>query len=785
MLREPVAPRIVYPEDGSVQPVRRLVWRPVPIAAPGERRLDALAGRRVVVLGDRGGAADGIAEALRRHGVDVVTEVPTEPGSVDGIVDLNVEQPWDSAKPDAWREPLRRTVAALKACYGEWIQETDCTRRFYVAVTSLGGSLGCGEGTIDQPLGGIWLGLAKTVPRELPNCNVKVLDLAAEERPRVAEILLDELYHWGLFEIGYRGGRRYMLVPESQEVPSPNIELGPEDTILISGGSRGIGYALARGLAEEFGCRVVVTGRSPLPHGDEPWIGLDEAEYKQYELGVLKSPAPGQTVADARRGLERIRQLRELAANFDDVRDAGLPIEYAACDFNEPAQIRALVEQIGSSLTGVVHNASVSAPTRLPGKTIDSFFATVDTKVGGFLRLFEAVSDVPLKFFCNVGSLVGRWGGMIGEIDYSSANAGLAVAGAWADERAAFPVMTVSWPTWEKLGGMIKNFDVTLNYTSALHVEEGVYRWKQELLAAPSGEAVFVGRVGKALFPVHVKAFPASTDLPNIGELYSYLHYLGEARRFQPFHSIESRSVIRPDEAPCMHDFRVGGSPALPVSLLLEYALSVGEWVQPEPPAQLLWHEVRDAEGDLRALALDGDELTIVKRGVGTRGDGEWTVGVELHVEDRKLARLEIVYRADEPEPGPEVHIAPSEEVSELVPAPPLEWKGLVYRLARWRRTGDGTMVGEVRRAEPSDLWATSFVPEAVLPSAQLENIFRVAAAIGVGNDAVHRLRLARVKRFARTGESGAAVGNAQGGNWAVLDVDGRTLLQLEGLGYD
>jgi hypothetical protein len=40
--------------------------------------------------------------------------------------------------------------------------------------------------------------------------------------------------------------------------------------------------------------------------------------------------------------------------------------------------------------------------------------------------------------------------------------------------------------------------------------------------------------VGKALSPAHVKGFPPEPgDLPNIGELYTHFHYLGEARTFQ------------------------------------------------------------------------------------------------------------------------------------------------------------------------------------------------------------------------------------------------------------
>ena len=280
-----------------------------------------------------------------------------------------------------------------------------------------------------------------------------------------------------------------------------------------------------------------------------------------------------------------------------------------------------------------------------------------------------------------------------------------------------------------------------------------------------------------------MKGFAPTPDLPSFGRLYTYFHYLGDARRFQPFHSIESESTLRPDDAPCMNDFRVAGSPALPVSVLLEYALAVGDWVQPEPPAQLRWRELRNLRVDLPALAGSG-ALTFVKRAAGGRRDAVWVVGVELAVGEAELAHMELVYSRDEPAAGPEVSIDADGEAEEVAPVPPLAWHGRVYRAAQWRQARDGTIVGQVRTAEPSDLWATTFVPEAALPGAQLENIFRAELSLQRPAAAVRRLCLRRMERFSGSRGWGPVVRSAEG-SWSVLDKDGRTALHLEGLVYE
>jgi hypothetical protein len=221
--------------------------------------------------------------------------------------------------------------------------------------------------------------------------------------------------------------------------------------------------------------------------------------------------------------------------------------------------------------------------------------------------------------------------------------------------------------------------------------------------------------------------------------------------------------------------------------VLLEYALGVGDWVQPEPPAQLHWRELRNLEVDLDALATKGGELTFVKRGTGRWNEGSWEVDVALDVEGPaplELARLQLLYSAEPPAVGSDGSLEAAEAVEALGSPPPLAWDGHVYRAAQWRRTPDGRMVGLVRTAEPSDLWATSFVPTAVLPGAQLENLFHAALAMQQPAAPARRLRILRIERFARPAPWGAVVGSARGDAWSILDEDGRTALRVEGLGY-
>ncbi|WP_380285859.1 KR domain-containing protein [Kitasatospora purpeofusca] len=808
-------PVVAYPQDGSVRPVRRHVWEPVETAALPPGAAPGLRGRSIAVVGGREATAAAVGAALTAAGAgahrlappaagqrggfaEAAAALHAAAGRIDGIVDLALEEPFDHGAPDAWEGPLRQTVAMLRACFAHWAAETDAGRLFYLPVTRLGGRMGFGPDRVEQPLGGLWAGLAKGLPREVPNCNIRILDLTAEHTAeQTADLVSRELYRWGAFEIGHRAGRRYSLRARHAQPGPPVRTLRPGDTVVMSGGGRGIGYALARSLAEDFGARVVVSGRGAAPDaGAVPALALDEREFRRYRDERLREAVAGRRVPQVRAGLEKLAQERELWANLASARADGLRIDYVQCDITDPEQVARLVDEAGDRLAGVVHNAGVDVPVRLPGKTEQIVSLVVRVKVGGFLNLLRAVADRPRPvFFCSVGSLTGRWGGMVGQLDYGAANEALSRLGLWASQPGEqpgrsrrTPVSTVCWPTWERLG-MITNYEATLRYMSAVDVREGLYHWKRELFSGGSGESTFIGDVGPAMLPSVLRGYQQDTGLPGIERLASARHFLGEPLRFRPYGAITTAHVLRAGELPCCDDFRVAGEPALPVSLCLEYLRAAGDWVPPEHGERLRFAELRDLDVELPLLRVGPGRRTaeLVRHAEGRRAeDGGWRVAVTLERDGRRLASAELVYRAGGPAADPQVPSAPAATgADEVLPFPPggaLGWTGHAFRLAAWRRDGaTGRLYGRADPGRTADLLLASPVPRPALPLNQLENLLRAGWLVqgGTAAGAADARRLTVERLCAEPPAAGGAallVGSPDGRDWT-----GRAL--AEGLG--
>ncbi|MCK8679959.1 SDR family NAD(P)-dependent oxidoreductase [Streptomyces lichenis] len=722
-----------FDPEAFVRPVDRFVWEPVPVPHPTPAVARPLAGRRLLLVGESAALVAAVAGELRARGARVMRcdpETPLDAEGWDGVVDLNVTGLAYELGDTTWQSALTRTTGVIHAAYGRWSTEARFGRHVYLAVTHLGGLAGHGAGPVPQPLGGIWAGLAKCLPRELPAAGVVVVDLDRADAAAVADAVEREYVRPAHFEVGYRDGVRHVLAgrPAPAVPPGPRPP-GPGDTVLITGGARGVGFAAARSFAERFGCRVVVTGRGERPEPGEA-TGLDDEAFAAWRRGRLARARTPAELTALRREIRRADEARTVLGNLERAAADGLRIEYLRCDCTDAEQVESVFAALGDGPQYVVHNAGIDEPARFDRKSPESVVGTVDVKVTGFAQLVRAVLARPerraaLRLLSNVGSLAGRMGGMVGQIDYAAGNEALARLGFWARDNLGLPVQTLCWPTWERLG-VIANYAAAVRYVSTLDPAEGARRWAEELASGHTGEAVFLGRIGAVLAPGQLRGFGMLTGHPDLPRLHALDHHLGEVEEYALFRSLRTRWTLEAGRHPCLAELRVEGAEAVPVGVVLEHLVAAGDWVVPEGWPLLHLREVRGFTVHLAGLRLTGGRLELHRWAEGVRRDGEWQVDVS--VDDPSGARVAgatLVYGPEPavlPAPGPTTDRVPAAEEAPS-DAGRLEWAGVVFPAERPEPGAPGEYA--LRPVTPADLWTTPFPPGHTVSPAAVETMVR------------------------------------------------------------
>ncbi|RZU54180.1 polyene macrolide polyketide synthase [Krasilnikovia cinnamomea] len=264
-----------------------------------------------------------------------------------------------------------------------------------------------GETEVD-PAAAAAAGLVRSAQSEHPG-RFLLVDI---DRAEVSPGLLPALITGDEPQVTIRDGVAYVprLVPITGEAPQPRT--WPADgTVLITGGTGGLGAELAHHLAAQGVRHLLLAGRR----------GAD---------------APGAAALRARLG------------------DAGAQVTFASCDVSSRAQVDELIAAVPAAhpLTAVIHAAGVlddGLVTSLTPQRVDTVLAA---KADGAWHLHEATRGLDLEVFALYSSVAGIMGGA-GQGNYAAANAFL---DALAELRRAhgLPGTSIAWGPWEPVAGM-------------------------------------------------------------------------------------------------------------------------------------------------------------------------------------------------------------------------------------------------------------------------------------------------------------------------------------------
>ncbi|MEU1755180.1 SDR family NAD(P)-dependent oxidoreductase [Micromonospora matsumotoense] len=374
--------------DGAGEPVavaERLDWRPVSAAALRPTHHESLYRLDWTEIGV--GAARDDPPSWQRPDRPVHLVTLTSPDGTDTVARTHAA-----------------TTGALRLVQ-EWLA-TDDDRILVVLTTNAVPTAG-GE-PHDLPLAAA-LGLLRTAATENPG-RVVLVDL---DGSTAARRLLPAVVAAGEPQAVVRGDR--VLVPRLgrlETIDGPGTTLDPSGTVLLTGGTGGIGVALARHLVRRHGVtRLLLTSRRG-PDTD----------------GV------GKLVAE----------LAELGAEATVV----------GCDTADRDAVAALLAGIPDThpLTAVVHLAGVSDDGVLGSLTPDRVDAVLRPKVDAVWHLHELTAGRDLAAFVLFSSAASVFGAP-GQGNYAAANAFL---DAMVHHRRArgLTATTLSWGLWEGVGGI-------------------------------------------------------------------------------------------------------------------------------------------------------------------------------------------------------------------------------------------------------------------------------------------------------------------------------------------
>ncbi|WP_157125015.1 SDR family NAD(P)-dependent oxidoreductase, partial [Nocardia pseudovaccinii] len=359
---------------------------------------------RVAVLGSRHSRGDQSSGEVRGYGdlAALIADLDATPDSVVPDIVLLACPHHDGAAPEAARQV---TIGVLDTVQ-RWLAETRFAGSRLVVLTEHAVTVADSE-QVDLGQAPVW-GLLRAAQAEHPD-RFQLLDLDEDGAPfavaAVAAAVATEP------EAALRGAS--VFVPRlSRHAPGTLVRLTEPGTVLVTGGTGGLGAVIARHLVTEHGVRqLLLTSRR----------GLN---------------APGAA---------------ELRAELVEL---GAEVTIAACDVSDRSALSALVDSISDQhpLVGVVHAAGTADNGLIESITPDRIDSVFRPKLDAAWHLHELTRDHSLSLF----ALVSSAGGLVlaaGQANYAAANVFLDALAAHR-RSLGLPATAVDYGLWARSSGL-------------------------------------------------------------------------------------------------------------------------------------------------------------------------------------------------------------------------------------------------------------------------------------------------------------------------------------------
>ena len=372
----PATLKAARPTLASLDAANRVPRRvPVPVLRPGlnlckPTGISLNSGKRVVLMPDKGGVAEMLAQRLQQAGVEVLRI--EDASSAEALVHRLKE--WITAGPvhgvywlpaldhegnirdldlATWHEAVRVRVKSLYTTMRALYAQIARPGTFLVSATQLGGQHGYDEAGAAAPLGGAVVGFSKAYKRERPDVLVKAVDFETQRKPEeVAGILLDEtLKDPGAVEIGYKSGLRWTIGLQEQPAADsqPGLTLDGNTVFLITGAAGSIVSAITADLAAASGGTFYLLDLVPEPDPDNPDLKRfvsDKEGLKRELFARIQARSERATPALVERELAALERAHAARSAIDAVVAAGGTPHYFSVNLTDSRAVDQVICQV-------------------------------------------------------------------------------------------------------------------------------------------------------------------------------------------------------------------------------------------------------------------------------------------------------------------------------------------------------------------------------------------------------------------------------------------------------